>query len=1244
MSAAARPLPVLLAAALLLLPALVLPAAATSGPAAPALETLRDGDFEGVPGEGYALRHEGAQRSLVARTGLASVDLARGGATLRPDGVLGALDAHATHAVPVALLRGLALHVQAPRGAALSLALLLPVDADGDGAVDRCLAHDHAGPFPESGAWVALALDGAAPFREADAACAGGATRTLSAIAADASNAGATVRGLVVESRGAPGTVWPAGQPLLVDDASLLAASSTLVRIREAHLNQCGGASFATPQDALACAAEGATVLVAPGTYAGPVVVARSATLCAAPAGATACDPTQSASTVLRGGGATVVALRAEGAILRGFTLENPAYAATDAAGAPVAPSLVAVEADRVQMLDNRLLKAAAPLAPGQSRQSTAAVTVLAGSDDVEIRRNAVEAMPASALAEASCRHAPCRTLGVDHKGGERLVVADNRFDMAGAGHAAAVQLAGGNATLARNAMLLGASTTGAPTVGIRGAVPLHHANLTGNQVRRADDAAVSLVGIRAALVAPTLADNAFHGLAEGVQLEGGSGGALRLRGHAWRDTPVTLRLLTDTSGLHVDARENDWGAYAGDAIRASLRDEGAANAVDVTCFVRDAGAALACGPRADFAMNVTAPSWRRPVHFVDASTEGGAPIRTRAWTFSDGGAASGPDVVRAFDQPGPATATLTLTDENGFTSTLTRALAIQNAAPQLAPVGDRLVAEADTLVLHVAATDADGDAVALDATGLPEGASFDAATGAFRWTPGYDDEGQQHAVSFHATDGLLHGWENVTLTVGHGNAPPALALEGAFSGREGETFRFNASATDPDGGPLRLRAYVLPPGATWDERSDGTATFTWTPGHDQAGDHALAVTADDGEKVALHELTLRVADVNRPPSLAPIPDKTVAEAATLEFFLTPSDPDGGQGLALSMGPAPRAATFNASNGLFSWTPRYDQAGDHAIEFTVHDGEATARVTARILVTHTNRAPDVSPLLDQVVKAGRELRFPVFAVDPDGDAITFSVTPHHAGMSIVNGVFRWRPGPEMMGTHVLTLTVSDGRLTDSSVLNVDVTENLPPQASFEGPARPDVGAPAAFRAAGFDPDGSQPLRYEWDFDARDGFQVQYVGPEVSYAFPATGPRTVTLRASDADGLHVTRTLDLTVDDAIHLTLALTPPAGLHKDRLALALLADWQGAPLADATLDVETWYDPDDATPPTPMKTFRVRTDEHGRAIFGLPKDLAGLVDLPGRHRLVVRATVEDSYLGDAERADASVTYGGML
>ncbi len=113
---------------------------------------------------------------------------------------------------------------------------------------------------------------------------------------------------------------------------------------------------------------------------------------------------------------------------------------------------------------------------------------------------------------------------------------------------------------------------------------------------------------------------------------------------------------------------------------------------------------------------------------------------------------------------------------------------AFVNGAPEFVAGGEsQAVDEGSALSFGVEATDPDGDALAYSASNLPAGASFDAETQQFSWTPGYTQAGE-YTVTFTASDGThyynLSATKDVTITVGNVTVAEQIAgLESAVDG-----------------------------------------------------------------------------------------------------------------------------------------------------------------------------------------------------------------------------------------------------------------------------------------------------------------------------------------------------------------------------------------------------------------------------------------------------------------------------
>ena len=68
-----------------------------------------------------------------------------------------------------------------------------------------------------------------------------------------------------------------------------------------------------------------------------------------------------------------------------------------------------------------------------------------------------------------------------------------------------------------------------------------------------------------------------------------------------------------------------------------------------------------------------------------------------------------------------------------------------------------------------------------------------------------------------------------------------------------------------------------------------------------------------------------------------------------------------------------------------------EDLGTNKIVITVSDGDAIDQITIFIDVYEPNSPPIVSPIDTMRVRVGETLEYQVFAYDPDGDPLTYSV-------------------------------------------------------------------------------------------------------------------------------------------------------------------------------------------------------------------------------------------------------------
>jgi len=385
-----------------------------------------------------------------------------------------------------------------------------------------------------------------------------------------------------------------------------------------------------------------------------------------------------------------------------------------------------------------------------------------------------------------------------------------------------------------------------------------------------------------------------------------------------------------------------------------------------------------------------------------------------------------------------------TLTDRENITIVVNTT----NQPPVLDLIKDRTIYENSLLEFTIHATDPDGDVLTYSASNLPDGAVFNPDTKEFSWTPAYNQSGIYPDVYFEVNDSELTDWESITITVNNTNRAPVLDPIGNKAADENSLFVFTINATDPDGNALSYSAAGLPSGAVFDQHLH---TFSWTPTYEQAGTYQdIQFEINDGELTDWENITIEVANTNRPPLLDPIENKIADENSLLEFTINAIDPDG-DALFYSAVNLPTGAVFDSSTQTISWTPDFNQAGTYNnVQFEVSDGDLTDIENISITVNNTNRSPVLDLIGNKTIAEDYLLEFNINAFDPDGDALTYfaSNLPGGAVFNSTTQTFSWTPAFGQAGIYQdICFEITDGELTDLENITITVAEVAAPQIS-----------------------------------------------------------------------------------------------------------------------------------------------------------------------------------------------------
>jgi len=424
------------------------------------------------------------------------------------------------------------------------------------------------------------------------------------------------------------------------------------------------------------------------------------------------------------------------------------------------------------------------------------------------------------------------------------------------------------------------------------------------------------------------------------------------------------------------------------------------------------------------------------------------------------------------------------------------------NQAPILTAIGAQSGTEGINLNFGVTATDPDGDPITLSAADLPVGATFTDngdGTGVFDWTPGFTEAGT-YQVTFSAADASDNTDEIVDITIAEaGNQTPVLDPIGPQAGTEGVNISLTITASDPDGTIPALTALNLPTGATLTDNGDGTATFDWTPGFNDAGLHSVTFQASDGTATAEEVVEFTIGDSgNQVPVIDPIADTTIAESDSLIMVVTASDPEGGNVLlTVSAGlPITNYNFVDSGNGVgvLSVGTDYFLSGSYTVTFFATDmatPPATSSQDVTVNITEVNQPPTVAEIGPVGVAAGDNLTFTVEAFDstsPNPNPRVFlSMTGLPTNAVFLDngdntGTFTFDPDFGQVGVYNVTLIATDQgtpQLTTQLPIEITVvTENQPPIfAEYPQSLSGDEGTTISLTVSATDGDGNIPTLY-----------------------------------------------------------------------------------------------------------------------------------------------------------------------
>gem|GEM_PF-598333 len=420
-----------------------------------------------------------------------------------------------------------------------------------------------------------------------------------------------------------------------------------------------------------------------------------------------------------------------------------------------------------------------------------------------------------------------------------------------------------------------------------------------------------------------------------------------------------------------------------------------------------------------------------------------------------------------ATDFVGDETFTYTVSDGD-LTDTATVMVTVE--IPPLPPdaVDDAFTVEwnSGTTSLDVLADDSDPNSDDLTITDVSvgsQGGTIEIAQDglSINYTPAENFFGEE-TFTYTISDGSQTDTATVTMTVEYVNHQPTAQDDEFTVFRNSGVTNFDVLADDSD--PDTIDTLIVTQvsagsaGGTIEIALDGLS-INYTPATDYVGEETFTYTVSDGDMTDTATVTVNV-------ELPPLPPVAEDDAFTVEWnsgttnldvLADDSDPNGDDLTITDVSVGSQGGTIEiALDGLsINYTPAENFFGEETFTYTVSDGSQTDTATVTMTVEHVNHQPTAQDDEFTVFRNSGPNNFDVLADDSDPDTIdTLTVTGVSVGSAggtieiALDGLsINYTPATDFVGEETFTYTISDGDMTDTATVTVNVEiPPLPPVA------------------------------------------------------------------------------------------------------------------------------------------------------------------------------------------------------
>ncbi|RXK17179.1 Ig-like domain-containing protein [Macrococcus sp. DPC7161] len=372
---------------------------------------------------------------------------------------------------------------------------------------------------------------------------------------------------------------------------------------------------------------------------------------------------------------------------------------------------------------------------------------------------------------------------------------------------------------------------------------------------------------------------------------------------------------------------------------------------------------------------------------------------------------------------PGVYPVTVTSMDSSGNTETEIFTITVTDkVAPVITPINDLTTPE-DQPMAPITVT-VDDPAATTTVSGLPNGVTYDPATGVISGTP---TEPGTYPVTVTSVDTLGNtSTETFIITVTDATAPVITPINDVTTPEDQPMTPIAVTVNDPT---ATTTVIGLPIGVTYDPT---TGQIAGTP--TEPGTYPVTVTSvDPNGNTTTETFNIIVTDTTA-PAITPINDVTTPENQPMTpITVTVNDPTA----TTTVTGLPAGVTYDPTTGIISGTPT--EPGTYPVTVTSTDKAGNVSTETFIITVTDVTPPVISPITDVTTPEDQPM-VPIKVTVNDKAAIT-TVTGLPAGVTydpatgIISGV------PTTPGTYPVTVTsVDPSGNTTTETFNIIVTD------------------------------------------------------------------------------------------------------------------------------------------------------------------------------------------------------------